>query len=120
MTKTHRGLLLLVLMAVLTLPVLAATRGRAVAAPSNPTVPTAAAFPKTAKEAYISDDVLAYIRPGLQIKVNSVTVGSDRKVTVDLSLTDAFDQPIDRLGKTTPGAVALSYIIAWYDPATRQ
>src|SRR6188508_2223655 len=118
MTRTYRGLLLIVLMAVLALPAIA--RGRAVGAPSNPTVPTAAAFPSTAKEAYLSDDILAYIRPGLQIKVNSVTISTDRKVTVDLSLTDAFDQPIDRLGKTTPGAVSLSYILAWYDPATRQ
>jgi len=120
MTRIHRGLFFIVLMAVLALPAIAATRGRAVGAPSNPTSPTASFFAPTQKEAYLSDDVLAYIRPGLQIKVNSVTVSSDRKVTVDLSLTDAFDQPIDRLGKTTPGAVSLSYILAWYDPATRQ
>ena len=123
MTRTHRGLLFIVLMAVITLPALAGTRGRVVTAPSTPapaTTPTAKFFAPTEKEAFLSDDVLAYIRPGLQLKVNSVTVGTDGKVTADLSLTDAFDQPIDRLGKTTPGAVALSYILAWYNPATRQ
>jgi len=123
MTRTHRGLLFIVLMAVITLPTFAATRGRAVTAPSTPapvTTPTAKFFAPTEKEAYLSDDVLAYIRPGLQIKVNSVTIASDGKVTADLFLTDAFDQPIDRLGKTTPGAVSLSYILAWYSPTTRQ
>jgi len=121
MTRNHRGLLLIVLMAVITLPAIG--RGRAVSAPAKPTTPTtptAASFAKTEKEAYISDDVLAYIRPGLQIKVSSVTVSTDRKVTAELFITDAFDQPIDRLGKTTPGAVSLSYILAYYDPATRQ
>jgi OmcA/MtrC family decaheme c-type cytochrome len=119
MNRIHRASFLVVLMAVLSLPAIAGTRGRAVVAPSTPTVPTAKFFAPTEKEAYLSDDVLAYIRPGLQIKVNSVALSSG-KVTVDLSLTDAFDQPIDRLGKTTPGAVSLSYILAWYDPATRQ
>jgi OmcA/MtrC family decaheme c-type cytochrome len=71
-------------------------------------------------EAFLSTDVINYIRPGLKIKVNSVVIGSDRKPVVDLSLTDDFDQPIDRNGKTTPGVVSISLIMAVYDPATRQ
>jgi len=73
-----------------------------------------------AKEAYLSEDVVAYIRPGLKIIVNSITIGADRKPVVDFSLTDDFDQPIDRQGKVTPGAVSLSFVLAWYDPAPRQ
>ncbi|MEK6374902.1 MAG: OmcA/MtrC family decaheme c-type cytochrome [Acidobacteriota bacterium] len=69
-------------------------------------------------EAYLTDDGIAYIRPGLKIIVNSVTIGSDRKPVVDVTLTDSLDQPLDRLGKVTPGAISLSFIIAWYDPAT--
>ncbi len=120
MTRLHRGLILIALMAVISLPMFAATRGRAAGSPANPATPTAAAFPPTAKEAYLTDDTLAYIRPGLKVKLNSVAVGTDGKVNVDLSITDDFDQPIDRLGKTTPGAVSISYILAWYSPTTRQ
>src|SRR5262249_13739715 len=39
---------------------------------------------------------------------------------VDLNYTDGSDQPIDRLGKVTPGAVSTSFILSWYSPDTRQ
>jgi len=64
--------------------------------------------------------VIAYIRPGLKIKVNSITIGADRKPVVDLTLTDDLDQPIDRQGKVTPGAVSISFVLAWWDPIARQ
>jgi OmcA/MtrC family decaheme c-type cytochrome len=94
-----------------------ATGGRTRAvAPGNPVQ----RFTPQQMEAYLSDDTIAYVRPGLKIKVNSVTVGTDRKVTVDLNLTDSLDQPLDRLGKVTPGPISLSFILAYYDPAVRQ
>jgi len=70
-------------------------------------------------ESYLTDEGIAYIRPGLKIKVNSVTIGSDRKPVVDLTLTDSLDQPLDRLGKTTPGPISISLILATYDGSTR-
>jgi hypothetical protein len=121
MSKTLRRLLLLATLAILALPILLRnasadqSRRRAVA----PVAPTAKSFAVNQLEAYLSDDGIAYIRPGLKVKVNSVTVTSDRKFVVDLFLTDNFDQPLDRLGKVTPGAISLSYIMAGYDPATR-
>ena len=39
---------------------------------------------------------------------------------VDISPTDSLDQPLDRLGKVTPGAISVSFILSAYDPATRQ
>jgi OmcA/MtrC family decaheme c-type cytochrome len=71
-------------------------------------------------EHYLSDDGIAFIRPGLKIVINSVTIGSDRKPVIDLNLTDGSDQPLDRLGKVTPGAVALNFVLSWYNPDTRQ
>src|SRR5687767_15505807 len=105
----------------LMLPVLVSAQGRrrSAAAPA-PAQPTAKSFPADQLEAYLTDDGIAYVRPGLKIKVNSITIGADRKPVVDLTLTDDFDQPVDRLGKTTPGAISLSFILAWYNPATRQ
>jgi OmcA/MtrC family decaheme c-type cytochrome len=70
-------------------------------------------------EAYLTDDGVAYIRPGLKIRVNSVTIGTDRRPVVDLTLTDSLDQPLDRLGRITPGAISLSFVLAWYSPETQ-
>lgn len=117
--RIHGRLLrtLLVLAMTSALTVSASTgRRRAVGPPSGPAAP---AYQSNQVEAYLTDDVIAYIRPGLKIKVNSVTIPSNRKMVVDVSFTDDFDQPIDRLGKTTPGPISASFIIAWWDPAAR-
>jgi OmcA/MtrC family decaheme c-type cytochrome len=120
MKSTSRALLLIAI-ALMLAPLAAADTGRRkAAAPPTSTTPTAKSFGVNALEYYMTDDGIAYIRPGLKIKVNSITIGTDRKPVVDLTLTDDSDQPVDRLGKTTPGAISLSFILAWYDPATRQ
>ncbi len=51
--------------------------------------------------------------------MNSITIPADRRPVVDVSFTDDFDQPIDRLGKTTPGPINASFILAWWDPVRR-
>jgi OmcA/MtrC family decaheme c-type cytochrome len=87
--------------------------------PSEPSTPRHLAFAPDQLEAYLSDDGIAYIRPGLKIIVNSVTIGADRKPVVDLKLTDGLDQPLDRLGKITPGPISASFVLSWYDPVTQ-
>ncbi|MGA7614715.1 MAG: OmcA/MtrC family decaheme c-type cytochrome [Thermoanaerobaculia bacterium] len=94
-------------------------RGTAVSAATAPTAPSLVNFTSAQLEYYLGDDGIAYVRPGLKIKVNSVTVGSDRKPVVDLNITDNFDQPLDRQGKVTPGPVSISFIGATWDPAAR-
>ena len=84
-----------------------------------PAAPSKTIYRADEVEAYMTDDVIAYIRPGLKMKINSVTIGADRKPVVDVTITDDSDQPIDRLGKTTPGAVSASFLIAWWDPVAR-
>ena len=112
---------LLVLAVLLAVPLLADTAVRRHASsPTLPTKPTASMFTQHDLEAFQSDEILAWVRPGVKIVVNSVVIGSDRKPVVDYNLTDSLDQPIDRLGKLTPGAVSVSFILSWYDPATRQ
>ena len=44
-----------------------------------------------------------FVRPGFKIKINSVTIGADRKPVVDVNITDDLGQPIDRNGILTPG-----------------
>ncbi|HEX2833397.1 MAG TPA: OmcA/MtrC family decaheme c-type cytochrome [Thermoanaerobaculia bacterium] len=93
-------------------------RKRAVGTPSTP-VPSRPEFVATDLEYYLTDDGIAYIRPGLKVTIKSVTVPTDRKPVVEFTLTDNFDQPLDRLGKTTPGVVSTSWLLAWYNPETR-
>jgi OmcA/MtrC family decaheme c-type cytochrome len=71
------------------------------------------------REFYLAAEQTTWIRPGYVIKVNSVTIGSDRKPVVDVTITDSLGQPIDRLGVLTPGPADTSFIAAWWDPATR-
>ncbi len=90
---------------------------------TSPNAPEAAdvpaAYESSHKEFYLSADQTVWIRPGYVIKVNSVTIGADRKPVVDVNITDSAGQPIDRLGVLTPGPAGTSWIVAWWDPAKR-
>ena len=88
------------------------------------TISRAPADPKTAyapsqKEFYMTADEFGYIRPGFKITVNSITIPEDRRPLVDLSFTDDFNQPLDRLGQVTPGVLSISQVLAWWNPDTR-
>ncbi len=76
-------------------------------------------FTAQQQEFYLSAEQIAYIRPGLNITVNGVAIGSDGKPVADVSFTDDGGQPLDRAGVLTPGTLSLSFILDWYDPATR-
>lgn len=71
------------------------------------------------KEFWLTADEIVYVRPGLHITVNSITIGDDRKPVVDLTFTDDKGQPLDRNGKVTNGLISPSFIMAWWDPASR-
>jgi len=77
-------------------------------------------YPTTAVEHYLTQEVFDYVRPGFNIRVNSVTIPEDRRPVVDLSFYDDLNQPLDRLGQVTPGALSISHILAWWDPVKRQ
>lgn len=97
-------------------------KGRAVAKPINAPEPAKKwVYESNQLEFYLNDEGIAYIRPGVKVKVASITnVEGGKKPVVDVYITDDFDQPLDRAGKITPGAVSLSFILAWYNPETRQ
>src|SRR5512136_1787777 len=72
-------------------------------------------------EHYLTAEQIGYIRPGFKIKLNSLTnVGPGLRPVVDVSYTDDMDQPLDYLGKATPGPLSISFILAWYDGSARQ
>src|ERR1700720_2783342 len=107
-TQLRRAVFAISTIALLALPLLAtdAPRKRVVPTPASP----AQRYASSQVEAYLTASDVAFIRPGLKIKVNSIVIGSDRKPVVDVSLTDDLDQPLDRLGKTTPGPISLSFV----------
>ena len=77
-------------------------------------------YPTTAREHYLTQEVFDYIRPGFNIRVNSVTIPADLRPVVDYTFTDDLNQPLDRLGQVTPGALSVNQILAWYDAGKRQ
>lgn len=70
-------------------------------------------------EAYLTPQQVEYIRPGLKITVASVTIPADRRPVVEVTFVDDLDQPLDRLGKVTPGAISISFVLAYYNPEAR-
>ena len=65
-------------------------------------------YPATSKESYLTQDQFDFVRPGYHIKINSVTIGADRKPVVDVTLTDDLGAPLDRLGDRRRRASARS------------
>ncbi len=110
---------------------LAITAGSLVLTSSQPTAtrvvaprggeggPAKVIYPATSKEAYLTQAQLDFARPGIVYKINSVTIGADRKPVIDVTITDSLGAPVDRLGVQTPGVVTASFVLAWYNPATR-
>src|SRR5947209_11473933 len=117
-TQMRRAVFAIFTIALLAFPMLATDARKRVAAPAP--APEQPRYASSQVEAYLTASDVAFIRPGLKIKVNSITIGTDRKPVIDVSLTDDLDQPLDRLGKTTPGPISLSFVLSVYDPATRQ
>ncbi len=100
----------------------AATVPMAVRAPGNrvaPTVDPQQFYSKNQAEHYLTKEQLQYIRPGLHITVDSITIPADRKPVVEVSFVDDFDQPLDRAGQVTPGAISMSFILDWYNAELR-
>jgi OmcA/MtrC family decaheme c-type cytochrome len=84
------------------------------------TGPVTSVFTATQLESYLGDGGVAYIRPGLKLTLLSVTnVAAGQKPVVEFTLTDQFDQPLDRLGKVTPGPIAPAFVLGQWNPDTR-
>jgi OmcA/MtrC family decaheme c-type cytochrome len=94
-------------------PVTVAPRGGA-----GGSSPQAIYLPQS-KEYYLTADQFDFARPGYHIKLNSVTIGADRKPVIDVNISDDLGAPLDRLGVQTPGICTTTYVLAWYNPANR-
>ncbi|HTR01971.1 MAG TPA: OmcA/MtrC family decaheme c-type cytochrome [Thermoanaerobaculia bacterium] len=71
------------------------------------------------KEYWLSADEFGYVRPGLAVTVNSIHFDSGLHAVVDVSYTDGLGVALDRAGVLTPGAISMSFVLAWWDPGSR-
>jgi OmcA/MtrC family decaheme c-type cytochrome len=65
------------------------------------------------KAFYLSPEDGVWIRPGLNLAIQNVTIPADRKPVVTFKITDDGGQPLDREGRLTPGTVSTSWILAY-------
>jgi OmcA/MtrC family decaheme c-type cytochrome len=71
------------------------------------------AYAATDKEAYLTPEALTYIRPGLNLKIASVTnVAPGQNPVVEILMTDNLGGPLDRAGVLTPGAITAEFVLA--------
>src|SRR4051794_34289390 len=73
-------------------------------------------FTRRQKAFYADPKGVAFVRPGLTIKITSAAIAQDGTITVNYSLTDPKGLPLDRTGVTTPGSISTTFIAA-YIPA---
>lgn len=65
------------------------------------------------KAFYADANLINFVRPGLTLRVLSGSIADDGTIKTRLRITDPRGLPLDRLGITTPGAVALSCMAAY-------
>src|SRR5262245_15836792 len=65
------------------------------------------------KAFYAAASTVAFVRPGLVIKIVSANIAQDGTITVDYKITDPKGLPLDAAGITTPGAVSVSFLAAF-------
>ncbi len=87
---------------------------------TSPAIPGPGIYEPNQVEYYLDEATLAYINPGLKVTIISVAdVAPGKKPTVEVTVTDEKNQPLDRLGYVTPGAVTLRFAVAAWDAAAR-
>jgi OmcA/MtrC family decaheme c-type cytochrome len=124
MSVTLRNIIAIATVSALSLGSLYAADGRRHAAgPASDPKPATSKLVYTADqfEYYLTEDGIAYIRPGVKVKIAAVTdVAAGKKPVVEFYLTDNFDQPLDRLGKITPGPIAPGFVFAKWNASSRE
>lgn len=62
------------------------------------------------RASYADSQLVAFVRPGLQVKIVSGKIGLDGTITADFRITDPKELPLDKDGVYTPGAVTLNFL----------
>ena len=80
--------------------------------------PTTTGYTVYDREYYLAPDAIQFVRPGLNISIQSAQLGSDGTISTDFQITDvpaagAAPQPLDITGVNTPGPISVSLLIAY-------
>ncbi len=65
------------------------------------------------KEYYLTDEQVAFIRPGFDVEITSYDIAADGTVTAMFTVKDAGGLPLDLNGVYTPGSIRISFLIAY-------
>jgi len=69
-------------------------------------------FSKRDKAFYADPALVAFVNPGLAVKINSASISSAGAISVTYTLTDPTGLPLDATGEQTPGAISVTYFAA--------
>ena len=72
------------------------------------------------KAAYMEQNLVNFIRPGVKVKIVSAAIAKDGTITARVNITDPKGVPLDRDGITTPGPVSMSLIAAYIPAGQKQ
>ena len=75
---------------------------------------------KNQKAFYADATLVAFVRPGLVVKITAAQVAQDGTIGVAFALTDPAGAPLDRTGVATPGAISLNFIAAYIPKGQQQ
>ncbi len=65
------------------------------------------------KARYADENLVNFVRPGLNVKITGASIGSDGTIRADFTVTDPRGLPLDVNGVTTPGSISLSFVAAY-------
>ncbi|MFI5182059.1 MAG: OmcA/MtrC family decaheme c-type cytochrome [Thermoanaerobaculia bacterium] len=123
MMSIQRGLLLVLAAGAISLPSMAPTgtgRGRISTSDGGAAPVGDVAYTPDQTEYYLSANQVAYIRPGLNVKIGAITqLAAGKKPIVEVFFTDNLGGPLDRLGVATPGPITQSFAMGRWDPSVR-
>src|SRR5450755_4322422 len=77
-------------------------------------------YSKRDKAFFADPAVVAFVRPGLVITINSAKISSAGVISVIYTLTDPQGLPLDAAGVTTPGAVGMTYFVSYIPKGQEQ
>ena len=79
-----------------------------------------AGYSKHEKAAYLDQNLVNFVRPGVKVKIASAAIAKDGTITARVNITDPKGLPLDRDGITTPGTVSMSLIAAYIPAGQKQ
>ena len=72
------------------------------------------------KANYAPRELVDFVRPGLNITINSAQIASSGAISVTYTLTDPMGLPLDATGVTTPGVVSLAFVASYIPKGQEQ